>query len=322
MRSTPFEGEDQDLGGRIDKFMVRFKMGTLLNRAGIRKMRGPSPLLVIRTIFGLAFINRNVFTGVHESPESGLGKDVVYRFLSAPRHNWRKLIGLLSQMVIKGLLEPLTDSKREKVLILDTTLYDRSRSRQVELLSRVYDHCSRTYRKGFRILTLGWSDGASFVPVDHAVLCSVTKRNRMQGVRKVMDRRTCGARRRQEALGKSTDLIVPMVRRALGLFIFAEYLLMDSWFGLPALVRSLMEHIHVICVVKNTPKIFYEFEGRLLPLSKIYRKISKRRGRAKIKGSAAVGIGEGREAKLVFGVQSWRRDQMVGSAVYGSVGAR
>lgn len=300
MRSTSFEREDQDLGGRIDEFMARFKVGTLLNRAGIRKMRGLSPLLVLRTIFELAFINRNIFTGVHENRESGPGKDIVYRFLSAPRYNWRKLIGLLSQMVIKGFLEPLTDAMREKVLILDTTLYDRSRSRRVELLSRVYDHCSKTYRKGFRMLTLGWSDGTSFVPVDHAVLSSPTKKNRLQEVTKVMDRRTCGARRRQEALTKSTDLIVPMVRRALGLFISARYLLMDSWFGFPAVVRSLMQHIHVICMVKNTSKIFYEFEGRSLTLSKIYRKIRKRRGRAKIKGSVVVGIGEGKKAKLVF----------------------
>ncbi|MFC1836157.1 transposase, partial [Thermodesulfobacteriota bacterium] len=254
----------------------------------------------MRTIFELAFIGRNIFTGVHQNADSGLGTNVVYRFLSAPHHNWRKLIGLLSQMVIKGFLEPLTHAMREKVLILDTTLYHRSRSRRVELLWRVYDHCSQTYRKGFRMLTLGWSDGASFVPVDHAVLSSPKDKHRIQGITKGVDRRTCGARRRQEALRKSTELIVPMVKRALGLLISAKYLLMDSWFGFPAVVRSLMEHIHVICTVKNTSRIFYEFEGRSLTLTKIYRSIRKGRGRAKIKGSVIVGIGEDKKAKLVF----------------------
>jgi hypothetical protein len=60
MRYTPFETEDQDLGGRIDEFMARFKIGTLLNRAGIKKMRGLKPLLVLRTIFELAFLGRNM----------------------------------------------------------------------------------------------------------------------------------------------------------------------------------------------------------------------------------------------------------------------
>jgi hypothetical protein len=61
-----------------------------------------------------------------------------------------------------------------------------------------------------------------------------------------------------------------------------------------------MRYIDVICMVKNTPKIFYDSEGQSLTLPQIYRKIRKRRGRAQIKGSATVGIGEGKFAKLVF----------------------
>jgi len=80
-----------------------------------------------------------------------------------------------------------------------------------------------------------------------------------------------------------------MVKRALNLSMPAKYLLMDSWFGFPALVRSVMEHIHVICMVKNTSKVYYELEGQSLTLSKIYRMIKKRRGKAKIKGSMIVG---------------------------------
>lgn len=300
MRVTPFELEDQDLRDRIDKFMARFKIATLLNQAGIRKLRGISPLLVLRIIFELAFVGRNIFTGIHRNATAHIGKDAVYRFLSAHRHNWRRLMGFLSQMVIKGFLEPLTEVNREKVLILDTTIYDRSRSSKVELLSKVYDHCAKRYLNGFRMLTLGWSDGATFVPCDHAILTSPKEKNRIQGINKIMDRRTCGARRRQEALVKSTELIVPMVKRALNLSIPAKYLLMDSWFGFPALVRSVMEHINVICMVKNTPKVFYELEGQSLTLSKIYRMIRKRRGKAKIKGSMIVGIGEKQKAKLVF----------------------
>jgi hypothetical protein len=75
---------------------------------------------------------------------------------------------------------------------------------------------------------------------------------------------------------------------------------MDSWFSFPALVRSVMEHIHVICMVKNTSKVFYGLEGQSLTLSKICRIIRKRRGKAKIKGSMIVGIGEKQKARLVF----------------------
>lgn len=291
---------DQDLQGRIDDFMAKFKIGTLLNRCGIRKLRGISPLFVLRAVFELAFVGRNIYTGIHHASPTRMGKDVVYRFLSSSRSNWRRFLGLLAQTVIKGLFEPLTDEKREKVLVLDTTVYNRSRSRCVELLSRVRDHCTGLYLNGFRALTLGWSDGASFVPVDHAVLSSRKQKNRLQGITKEMDRRTCGALRRKEALLKTTDLIVPMVKRALALFIQAKYLLMDSWFSFPSVVRSVMGLIHVICMAKNTPKVFYEVAGQFLTLSQIHRKLRKRRGKAKIKGSVVVGIGEGKSAKLVF----------------------
>jgi hypothetical protein len=143
MRVNSFELEDQDLRDRIDAFMARFKVGTLLNRAGIKKLRGVSPLLVLRIIFELAFVGRNIFTGIHKNFTAPVGKDAVYRFISAPRHNWRRLIGFLSQVVIKVFLEPLTKRGKEKVLILDTTIYDRSRSSKVELLSKVYDHCAK-----------------------------------------------------------------------------------------------------------------------------------------------------------------------------------
>ena len=300
MTSTSTEVTDQDVQGRIDQFMTRFKIATLLNLSGIRKMRGIRPACVVRAVFQLAFLGRNIYTGVHTSGTALMGKDAVYRLLSSPRSNWRRLLGFLVQMVINTFFKPLTDETREKVLIMDTTIYDRNRSRCVELLSRVHDHCSGRFLNGFRMLVLGWSDGASFVPLDHAVLSSRKKKNQIQGITKEMDRRTCGARRRKEALTKSTELILPMVKRALGLFIPAKYLLMDSWFSFPSVVRSVMGHIHVICMVKNTPKVFYEVEGQLLTLSQIHRKLRKRRGKAKIKGSVVVGIGEGKRAKLVF----------------------
>ncbi|MFC1834520.1 hypothetical protein ACFL2Q_07275 [Thermodesulfobacteriota bacterium] len=109
--------------------MDRFKIGTLLNRTGIGKLRGLSPLALLRTVLELAFFGRNIYTGVHSSPSAPLGKDAVDRFLSFQRHNWRRLLGFLARTVIKGFFQPLTDEHREDLLILDDTTYDRSRSK-------------------------------------------------------------------------------------------------------------------------------------------------------------------------------------------------
>jgi hypothetical protein len=80
MRVTSFDTEDQELKDRIDAFMTRFKIGTLLSQAGIRKFRGIRPLLILRTIFELAFVGRNIFNGVHKNSKPKMGKDTVYNF--------------------------------------------------------------------------------------------------------------------------------------------------------------------------------------------------------------------------------------------------
>lgn len=80
-------------------------------------------------------------------------------------------------------MKPLTDEKRKDVFIIDDSLFDRSRSKKVELLARVFDHCSMKYRSGFRLLTLGWSDGNSFVPVSYSLLSAAEEKNLLCGAR-------------------------------------------------------------------------------------------------------------------------------------------
>jgi len=82
--------------------------------------------------------------------------------------------------------------------------------------------------------------------------------------------------------------------------IQARYLLMDSWFMMPVTVSALTKHIDVIGMVKKTPKILYRCEGYQMDLKAIYRKLKKRRCRAKILASILIELKEGLPAKLVF----------------------
>jgi len=70
------------------------------------------------------------------------------------------------------------------------------------LLSRVFDHTDHRYYRGFRLLTLGWSDGNSFLPVSCTLLSSSKEKNRLVPMRTDLDRRTNGAKRRREAICK------------------------------------------------------------------------------------------------------------------------
>jgi hypothetical protein len=49
------------LQSRIDLFFDNFCIGTLLNKAGIRKLRGASPAMLLKAIFMLTFEGASFF---------------------------------------------------------------------------------------------------------------------------------------------------------------------------------------------------------------------------------------------------------------------
>lgn len=284
---------------RISIFFERYHIGTLLHHSGIRKVRGTSPLIIIKRIFGLPFFRENVFRGIVQNTELEFLKDAAYDLLKGASYNWRNLLLRISALVTHYITS-LTDDGREKVLIIDDSPYDRSRSKYVELLARVYDYCTKRYLKGFRLLTLVWSDGASVIPLDFALLSSVDEKNRYQGITKAIDKRSCGYKRRQEAMTKSTELLEPMVKRIMRFGIRAHYILMDSWFGFPKTISILSTYAPVICRVKNMHRVFYQYRGMQLPLDALYRRVKKRRGKSLIKASVIVTMNNGQKVKIVF----------------------
>ena len=157
--------------GQIDQFFTQFRIGSLLHRCGIRKRHGHGVRSLIQTIFTLPFVGRNFFRGIAINEELPFGKDAAYQILKGSTYNWRRLMLILAARLFT-VFDRLTDEERESVLIIDDSPYDRSRSKTVELLSRVYDHSAGRFIRGFRMLTICWSDGASCLPVDFALLSS------------------------------------------------------------------------------------------------------------------------------------------------------
>lgn len=156
--------------------MKDFKVGTLLNKNVIRKLRGVSSITLFSLIFSLPFEGVNFSGAIVRSSNLEFGKDAAYDFLKNPRYNWRKFMLALAAIVVR-FIDVLTSEEREKVLIFDDSTYDWSRSKTVELLAWTYDHNIGRSLKGFKMLTLGWSDGNSFLLLNF-VLCSSANRRK------------------------------------------------------------------------------------------------------------------------------------------------
>jgi hypothetical protein len=291
--------ENIHIQSKIDDFFDRFRIGTLLHRCGMRKRHGHGVRSLTQAIFTLPFIGKNFFRGIVINKDLPFGKDAAYQLLKGTTYNWRRLLlGLGCRL--HSFFNRLTDEDRETVLIIDDSSYDRSRSKLVELLTRVYDHSTGRFLRGFRMLTVCWSDGVSCLPLDFSLLSSADAKKRLCESQKTIDKRCCAHQRRKEAIIKATLHLEAMIKRILATGINAQYLLMDSWFTLPAIVTALAEHIKVIGMVKKSARIYYRYNGCSMDLMAIYGKLKKRRGRAKILANALVKLKDGRAAKIVF----------------------
>ncbi len=67
------------------------------------------------------------------------------------------------------------------------------------------------------MLTLGWSDGATFIPIDFSLLSS--KKSQVNGISSKIDKRSSGYKRRLEALQTAPEQIPSMLKRAMQIYI-------------------------------------------------------------------------------------------------------
>jgi hypothetical protein len=118
-------------------------------------------------------------------------------------------------------------------------------------LANVHDHTTGKYVRGFRMLTLGWSDGNTFVPLCFSLLSSHKKSSRYVEMNDGIDKRTAGYQRRKEATKKSLETLQDLLKQALQAGAKASYVLFDSWFSFPVTIMKVLDQgMHVICMLK------------------------------------------------------------------------
>ncbi len=222
----------------------------------------------------------------------GFSKNTYYCFLMSPRTNWLRFTTLLSERIINGHLRNLTSENRDDCFVIDDSLYERAGFKRTELASRVFDHVSMRYKKGFRLLTLGWTDGCTFLPINYSLLAS-NDDEKVLGPCNKIDRRTIVGKRRLMARQKATSVMVDLLKTALAAGHRAKYVLFDSWFSNPKQLLDIKKlGLNTIAMVKRSSKRFYIFEGKSMDIKKIFASSKKRRGRSRYLLSATVKVGQ------------------------------
>ena len=305
---------DKQISKSIKRFFTRFHVYSALKASNAYKKKGVPVMEIFQYLFLLIFSNRsmymNLITG-RNTPD--FAKDTVYRFMKMIQINWIRFTTILSARIIRDAIFPLDSEERANVFIIDDSMFERNRSKKAELLAKVYDHANHKYLFGFRMLTLGWSDGSSFLPVNSILLSTENRKNRINEATEV-DKRTVGYKRRKLSLEKGTQAMLTLLDAAKKAAIPAKYVLFDSWFSSPRTLHAVKSMGYdVIGMVKKTPKMFFRYNGEDMPLTSIYNKNKKRRGRSRYLLSVMIDVvkdGEIIPAKVVYVRNSLSYDAM------------
>ena len=299
------ENEQMEIEGTLKKFFTDYKVRDLLKACRAEKQKGHSAFEIFRYLLCLVFCDRSMYMQLMTGRYSeAFSKNTVYRFLNSVRTNWERLTCLLSARIINQSIRKLTGEDRQDVFIVDDSLFKRTGGKKTELCSRVFDHVSMKYKRGFRLLTLGWSDGNSFFPIIGRLLGS-SKGHNMVGVTKQFDQRSLAARRRKQALSKANDVMLDMLKTAIKAGHSAKYVLFDTWFSNPKDIIRIHNEcgLNTIAMIRKSSKVFYEYEGKRMNVKQIFGMCRKRRGRSKYLLSVNVNIslksGQSLPAKIV-----------------------
>ncbi|MBO6127339.1 MAG: transposase [Pseudobutyrivibrio sp.] len=219
---------------------------------------------------------------------------------------------LLSKRVA-DTVEPLTDDDRINAFVIDDSLFERTSCKKTELGSRVFDHVSMKYCKGYRLMALGWTDGNTFLPVNSCLLAS-SKENNLIGPVCRHDGRSLAAKRRNLAQKKGTDVMIELLKTAQAAGHHADYVMFDTWFSSPAQLIAVKElGLDSIAMIKKSSRIYYEYDGKQLSINKIFGICKNAGAAANIFSLSMSWLGKTIRSLLRSFVSATRRTRKTGS---------
>ena len=269
---------ENDLIDCVQRFFSKHHIGKLLAKCNGTKEKGVSPVSLLRYKLSNIFVGRSMYmqqrTG---SFKEAFSKNTFYRFLNSAKTNRLRFTSLLAADIVNNDIRDLTNQERKNVFTIDDSLFNRTSCKKTELGSKVFDHTDMHFKKGFRMLTLSWSDGNTLIPVNSCLLASAKDANIIGPVRD-FDNRTLAGKRRKLAQTKAPEAMITLLDTALSAGLNADYVLFDSWFSNPAQITAIhTKGMDVIAMIKKSSRIKYSYCGEQLNIKEIYSRNKKRR---------------------------------------------
>lgn len=232
----------------------------------IKRDVGVKPYLVILQFLYMFIINKKISSFMKYSNDS-YKKDVYYRLLKNSRYNWRKLL-LLTTVKLLGKLSKLQKTTDTKVLIIDDTV-EIKRGKYIQgSCKKLWSNKEHRVVKGLNIVSLNYSDSHTDMMLDFSVNYN---KNQIVDSKEVNTHHKSNAyKRRVEGISSKNIQAIDMLNRALDLGIYADYLLVDSWYAKPNFIQEVKTNgLDVIARVAKSNRI-WQFSGKYKTLESLY----------------------------------------------------
>ena len=261
---------EHDTKNIISAFIHLIGLGRLSKRINFKRHSTIPLTAVITWLFEAIFSRRSLYRA---QPSRWFSSRTARNILNDGRINWQKLLCLVVIKMIL-ILTPFIDQRRRLALIVDDTLIERAYSTKTELLAKIYDHDQHRYSTGYRNLTIGWSDGNTFLPVNCALMSTRKKTNLVGSKSSITDQRTIAGQRRSQAQRKMNEVVLELISQALRLGVTAKYVLFDSWYSSPQMFWHLKElGLESVAMLKRSSKVYYRYRGRNYSIKALYQRL-------------------------------------------------
>ena len=259
------------------------------------KKKGFLPSDILLLLIYLPFLGIATVWGLFNSGYAKLSdaeKDVYYRLKNNPNIDWRNLLFSFAKR-FKNLTAKKGENSNDtpKCLIVDDTDNQKT-GKKIEFIGKIFNHVIQRWILGFKLLTLGYWDGKSFIPLDFSLHNEKGKnKKRPYGLKLTELKKRFSKKRAKTSFGAKRVAELPvnkiinsikMIKRAVKHGIIADYILADNWFISEYFIKRIRKikkgllHVLGMCKMDNRKYLFYGEEYTAKQLLKKFKSKKKR----------------------------------------------
>lgn len=237
----------------------------------VKRDVGVKPYMIILQFLYMFIINKKISSFMKYSNDS-FKKDVYYRLLKDKRYNWRKLLLLTTVKLIDklGSLQNTTDTK---VIIIDDTV-EIKRGKYIQgSCKNLWSNKEHRPVKGLNVVSLNYSDSHTDMMLDFSI--NYNKNQIVDSQEINLHHKSNAYKRRVEGTSGKNTQAIKMLESALKSGIYADYLLVDSWYAKPNFINEVKQNgLDVIARIAKSNKI-WQFTGKYKTLESLYNHANK-----------------------------------------------